>query len=214
MQIFGDARYVRIDASKKILQLRRMTSKRREEIHTRRVAEAQEWNRSSDHKDVHPHSVLNKDGTKEKDERKLPNIFEESIKKISGKKNKKSEDCREDIIKEREQIKRYEDGTNAFVPRVITAEMVYEAASNLKHGKANGVGGVPMALYKHLNSESYENMAWLLNGRYEGNVNPPHEWTCIDVMATQKDTKHKDRCMQKTRDQYRKAVQAKKNTQR
>ena len=65
----GDARYVRIYASKKILQLRRMASKRRGEIHTIRVAEAQEWNISNDHKDVQPHSVLNTDCTKEKDEK-------------------------------------------------------------------------------------------------------------------------------------------------
>ena len=64
-----DARYVRIYASKKILQLRRMVPNRREEIHTIRVAEAHGWNRSSDHKDVQPHSVLNNDCTKENDEK-------------------------------------------------------------------------------------------------------------------------------------------------
>ena len=79
--------------------------------------------------------------------------------KISvGKKNPNSEQCRKDIIKERTQIKNYEDGTKAFVPRVITAEMIYDATKDLKHGKANGVDGVPMALYKNLNVESYENM--------------------------------------------------------
>ena len=85
---------------------------------------------------------------------------------------------------ERKQIKSYEDGTNAYVPRVITAEMVYEATKNLKNGKADGVDGVPMALYKNLNVDSHENLACLLNERYGRNVNQPHEWTWTDVMAT------------------------------
>ena len=90
---------------------------------------------------------------------------------------------------ERYQTKKYEEGTSVHIAQVITDEMVYDSASTCKNGKANGVEGVLIALYKHLNVEAYANLAKILNDRYEGNANQPREWICSAIATIKKNVR-------------------------